>query len=116
MVNEANAVAIENDNIYAKKYLKIYFDEQGFPALDVVNDLTSEATNKPLSAAQGKMLKQLLDNATLEAQSLTFDLNPTQNSANPVTSDGIYRAIRELITMLQGIQVQGEKLVIPSFE
>lgn len=113
---EADAVAIEQGNIYAKKYLKVYIDENGVPALDVVNSLTSEAVNKPLSAAQGKMLKQLLDNATVEAQALTFDLAPTANSANPVTSDGIYNAIQHLITLLQGITVQGETLVIPHFE
>lgn len=112
---EANGVIVDQGNVYAKKYLKVYLDENNTPALDVVNSLTEEAVNKPLSAAQGKLLKQLLDNATMEAQALTFDLAPTENSANPVTSDGIYNAIQELIELLKGIKVEGEKLVIPSF-
>lgn len=113
---EANGVIIEQGNVYAKKYLKVYLDEKGTPALDVVNSLTNESTNRPLSAAQGKLLKQLLDNATIEAQALTFDLEPTPNSANPVTSDGINTAIQAVLTLLQGIKIEDETLIIPSFE
>lgn len=112
---EANAIAIEQNNIYAKKYLKAYIDENEVPALNVVNNLTSVAANQPLSAAQGNLLKQLLDNATIEAQALTFDVLPTQNSANPVTSDGIYVAFQSLISTLQNIRVENETLIVPTF-
>lgn len=60
---------------------------------DIINALNSADPDKPLSAAQGKVLRELIEQAQMEAQSLVFDEAPEAGSARPVTSDGIRRAL-----------------------
>lgn len=59
---------------------------------DVKDTLTSIDTDKPLSAQQGKILKELLDAKVIEAGSIPIDSEPTEgNINNIVNSDGIYK-------------------------
>ena len=54
------------------------------------DSLTSTDANRPLSAAQGRALKNLLDAKVIQAGAVPFDAKPTLGSSNPVTSDGLY--------------------------
>lgn len=106
---------------------------------DIVNNLTSTATNKPLSAAQGKALndakfdaanvyngldktvagfaldarqgKVLNDAIATKQGTLTFDAVPTDGSTNPVESNGIYDALALKLDKAS-ISISGTGLVI----
>lgn len=54
------------------------------------DDLNSTDQNRPLSAAQGRALKILLDAKVIQAGAVPFDAKPTKGSSNPVTSDGLF--------------------------
>ena len=57
---------------------------------DLVNNLTSDATNKALTAAQGKALKAITDTLNSKISSLSF----------VVTAQDIYTAIKNALTEL----------------
>ena len=65
-VTNANA-----GNTYTKSEIE-QFLAQKVNILDVINTLTSEETNKPLSAKQGKVLKGLIDNTYTSSEIDTF--------------------------------------------
>ena len=90
---------------------------------DIVDNLTSEVSNKPLSAKQGYALGQrvtALENADSfvgenyytktetnallanKQNALTFDIEPTENSTNPVTSGGVYNAVKVVTEVANG--------------
>lgn len=61
---------------------------------DVTDNLTTNDSNKVLSAKQGYILKVMLDALEAAKQDvLTFDSTPTANSTNPVTSGGVKTAL-----------------------
>lgn len=65
---------------------------------DIQDTLNSDNPNKPLSAKQGKVLKELLDTKVIEAGGVPIDTEPTEgNTANVVTSDGIYKALAKKV-------------------
>lgn len=57
---------------------------------DIQDTLTSDNSNKPLSAKQGKILKELLDSKVIEAGSVPIDTTPIEgNITHLVNSDGL---------------------------
>ena len=57
---------------------------------DIQDTLNSDNSNKPLSANQGKVLKELLDNKVIEAGSVPIDTEPIAgNITHLVNSDGL---------------------------
>lgn len=61
---------------------------------DIQDTLNSDNPNKPLSANQGKKLKELLDTKVIEIGAVPIDNEPTEgNTTNIVNSDGIYKAL-----------------------
>lgn len=57
---------------------------------DIVDNLTSSATNKPLSAKQGQVLKNMINTST-SAANITYD-----NTRSELSSDRVQGAIDEL--------------------
>ena len=56
---------------------------------DIQDTLNSDNSNKPLSAKQGKVLKELLDAKVIEAGDVPIDTEPTEgNITHIVNSDG----------------------------
>lgn len=65
---------------------------------DIQDTLTSDNPNKPLSAKQGKILKELLDTKTIEVGSVPIDTEPTEgNITHIVNSDGIHKALEKKV-------------------
>lgn len=65
---------------------------------DIQDTLNSDNPNKPLSANQGKRLKELLDTKVIEIGAIPIDDEPTEgNTTNIVTSDGIYKALTKKV-------------------
>lgn len=65
---------------------------------DVQDTLNSDNPNKPLSANQGKVLKELLDTKVIETGAIPIDTEPTEgNTTHVVTSDGIHKALNEKV-------------------
>lgn len=65
---------------------------------DIQDTLTSDNSNKPLSAKQGKILKELLDTKVIKAGNVPIDTEPTEgNTTNVVNSDGIYKALSKKV-------------------
>lgn len=66
---------------------------------DIIDNLITADSTKPLSANQGVEIKKLIDalQTSLDSKedSLTFDGTPTLGSNNPVTSDGIFDALSD---------------------
>lgn len=61
---------------------------------DIQDTLTSIDADKPLSAQQGKILKELLDSKVIEIGAIPLDSEPTEgNTKHIVTSDGIYKSL-----------------------
>ena len=79
---------------------------------DIQDTLNSNNPNKPLSANQGKILKELLDAKVIEAGAIPIDTEPTEgNTEHIVTSDGIYKSmqaskIRTTTVGFEGTNVQ----------
>jgi len=63
----------------------------------IIDNLTTNVSTQPLSAAQGVALKTLIDSLTSivngKQATLTFDSTPTSGSTNPVTSGGVYTGL-----------------------
>lgn len=58
-------------------------------------DVTYDGTVSGLSADD---VQEAIDELASEKQdTLTFDASPTDNSSNPVTSDGVYEAIKDIV-------------------
>lgn len=65
---------------------------------DVQDTLNSDNPNKPLSANQGKVLKELLDTKVIETGAIPIDTEPIEgNTTHVVTSDGIHKALNEKV-------------------
>lgn len=65
---------------------------------DVQDTLTSIDADKPLSAQQGKILKELLDAKVIEVGAIPMDSEPTKgNIEHVVTSDGIAKALNKKV-------------------
>lgn len=84
------AIFDENKNKFQNKINKEVEERLN----DVKDTLNSDSTTAPLSAKQGKILKELLDRGIIEKEGLVFDTEPTPGSINPVTSDGINNKIK----------------------
>ena len=79
--------------------------------VDIIDNLNSDATNRPLSAKQGKALKTLIEDSLLnyytktemtsllnqKQNNLTWDSAPTQGSSNPVTSGGLFTTLANYV-------------------
>ena len=64
---------------------------------DVQDTLTSIEADKPLSAQQGKILKELLDTKVIESGAVPMDSEPTKgNIDHVVTSDGIHKSFNKV--------------------
>ena len=67
---------------------------------DIVDNLTTEATDKPLSAKMGKQLKQQIDDVDSHfAENVQYD-----NTASKLTAKNVQVAIDVLKTFLDGLQ------------
>lgn len=65
---------------------------------DIQDTLNSDNPNKPLSAKQGKILKELLDTKAIEVGAVPMDDEPTEgNTTHVTTSDGINRALSKKV-------------------
>ena len=61
---------------------------------DVKDTLNSDSTTTPLSAKQGKVLKELLDSKVIETGSIPIDTEPVAGNINHIiNSDGVYNTI-----------------------
>ena len=66
---------------------------------DIQDTLNSDNPNKPLSANQGKVLKELLDNKVIEAGSVPIDTEPIEgNITHLVNSDGLAKEFNKYNT------------------
>lgn len=89
---------------------------------DIQDTLTSDNSNKPLSAKQGKILKELLDNKVIEAGSVPIDTEPIEgNITHLVNSDGLAKEFNKYNTeiILGGIydvSAHNERAVFESLQ
>lgn len=68
---------------------------------DIQDTLNSDNRNKPLSANQGKILKELLDAKVIEAGSVPIDTEPTEgNTTHVVNSDGLAKEFNKCNTSI----------------
>lgn len=67
---------------------------------DVINSLTSTVTNKPLSAAQGKALKELIDAKSIPTKLSAFDNDTNYLNSSHNTSSTAHNDIRSLLNNL----------------
>lgn len=81
---------LENKKHYIFLSANSVDDETGKWRIYTEDGLTSTDPNRPLSAAQGRSLKLLLDAKVIQAGAVPFDAKPTKGSTNPVTSDGLF--------------------------
>ena len=66
---------------------------------DIQDTLTSDNSNKPLSAKQGKILKNLFDSKVIEAGSVPIDTEPIEgNITHLVNSDGLAKEFNKYNT------------------
>ena len=66
---------------------------------DIQDTLNSDNPNKPLSAKQGKMLKELLDAKVIEAGDVPIDTEPIEgNITHIVNSDGLAKEFNKYNT------------------
>lgn len=64
---------------------------------DVQDNLQSTATNKPLSANQGRLLKQLIDAKIIQVQGIIWDAEPTEgNIDHIVSSNSLYEKFKKI--------------------
>lgn len=54
-------------------------------------------------------LKDLIDAKVIEAGGVSFDINPTENSTNPVTSGGIYTAFGEKQRLIDALGKRADR-------
>lgn len=66
---------------------------------DIQDTLNSDNPNKPLSAKQGKILKELLDAKVIEVGAVPIDIEPTEgNTTHIVSSDGLAKEFNKCNT------------------
>ena len=90
---------------------------------DIQDTLNSDNPNKPLSANQGKILKELLDNKVIEAGSVPIDTEPIEgNITHLVNSDGLAKEFNKCNTAIittdriKGGAVTSEKIATSAFD
>lgn len=68
---------------------------------DIQNTLNSDNPNKPLSAKQGKVLKELLNSKVIEVGAVPIDTEPTEgNTTHIVNSDGLAKEFNKCNTAI----------------
>lgn len=68
---------------------------------DIQNTLNSDNTNKPLSAKQGKVLKELLNAKVIETGAVPIDSEPIEgNTTHVVNSDGLAKEFNKCNTTI----------------
>ncbi len=68
---------------------------------DIQDTLNSDNPNKPLSANQGKVLKELLDNKVIEVGAVPIDTQPIEgNTTHVVNSDGLAKEFNKCNTAI----------------
>ena len=89
---------------------------------DIQDTLNSDNPNKPLSAKQGKVLKELLDAKVIEAGSVPIDTEPTEgNTTHVVNSDGLAKEFNKCNTAIintdriENGAVTSEKISLSAF-
>lgn len=92
---------IAHDNA-ATTYGKGSSSKYGHVKLSDSTSSTSDTTGGV--AATPKAVKAAYDLANGKQSALTFDLSPTQNSSNPVTSGGIYTALQNAVSNFTKIE------------
>lgn len=89
-----------SDNIYDKEKEKFQSDinkETEERLNDVKDTLESDSSTAPLSANQGRILKELLDAKVIEAGGVPFDTTPTEGHIDHVvTSDGLAKEFNKV--------------------
>ena len=93
----SNSIFDENKNKFQNKINQEVEERLN----DVKDTLNSDSTTTPLSARQGKILKELLDAKVIEAGDVPIDTEPTEDNINHVvTSDGIYKALAKKVNLV----------------
>ena len=68
---------------------------------DIQDTLNSDNSNKPLSAKQGKILKELLDTKVIEVGAVPIDTEPIEgNTTHVVNSDGLAKEFNKCNTAI----------------
>ena len=68
---------------------------------DIQDTLNSDNPNKPLSAKQGKILKELLNAKVIEVGAVPIDTKPTEgNTTHVVNSDGLAKEFNKCKTTI----------------
>ena len=82
---------------------------------DIQDTLNSDNSNKPLSAKQGKILKELLDSKVIKAGSVPIDTEPTEgNITHVVNSDGLAKEFNKCNTTIINTDRIANEAIIPS--
>ena len=82
---------------------------------DIQDTLNSDNPNKPLSAKQGKVLKELLNSKVIEAGSVPIDTEPTEgNITHIVNSDGLAKEFNKCNTTIINTDRIANEAIIPS--
>ena len=81
---------------------------------DVKDTLNSDSTTTPLSAKQGKVLKNLLDSKAIEAGTIPIDSEPTEgNITHIVNSDGLAKEFNKCnTTIINTNRIANEAIVL----
>lgn len=81
---------------------------------DVKDTLNSDSTTTPLSAKQGKVLKNLLDSKAIEAGTIPIDSEPTEgNITHIVNSDGLAKEFNKCnTTIINTDRIANEAIIL----
>lgn len=82
---------------------------------DVKDTLNSDSTTTPLSAKQGKVLKELLDSKVIETGSIPIDSEPILgNTTHIVNSDGLAKEFNKCNTTIINTDRIANEAIVPS--
>ena len=82
---------------------------------DVKDTLNSDSTTTPLSAKQGKVLKELLNNKVIEVGAIPIDTEPIEgNITHLVNSDGLAKEFNKCNTTIINTNRIANEAIIPS--
>lgn len=82
---------------------------------DIQDTLNSDNPNKPLSAKQGKVLKELLNSKVIEVGAVPIDTEPTEgNITHVVNSDGLAKEFNKCNTTIINTDRIANEAIIPS--
>ena len=82
---------------------------------DVKDTLNSDSTTTPLSAKQGKVLKDLLDSKVIETGSIPIDSEPILgNTTHIVNSDGLAKEFNKCNTTIINTDRIANEAIVPS--